>query len=102
MTAQRRGKTTTQKGLGHAHQEQRRHLLRVHIDGTPCAECGEPMFKTQALDADHELARAHGGKKANRLLHASCNRSRKDGTRDTANLKAARDDRSKWTLLQWV
>lgn len=102
MTTRKGQRTTTQKGLGWEHQEQRRKLLRAHVDGTPCGHCGQPMFKWQALDADHELARAHGGRKANRLLHASCNRSRKDGTRDNPALKSARDDRAKWCLLPWV
>lgn len=102
MTAQRRGKTTSQRGLGWDHQQVRKQLLAAHVDGTPCAHCGKPMFKTQPLDADHELARVHGGRKANRLLHASCNRSRKDGSAPSSALKAARDDRAKWTLLEWA
>ncbi|MGN7134573.1 hypothetical protein ACTHQY_15005 [Rhodococcoides corynebacterioides] len=103
MTAQRRGKTTSQKGLGWDHQQVRKQLLSQHVEGTPCGHCGKPMFKaTQPLDADHELARHHGGRRANRLLHASCNRSRKDGTTPTPAVKAARADRGQWTLLQWA
>ncbi len=40
------------------------------------------MLRTQELDADHDEARAHGGEKATRLLHAICNRQRGDGSRD--------------------
>jgi hypothetical protein len=36
------------------------------------------------LHADHETARAHGGKQADRLLLATCNMSRGDGTRTPA------------------
>ncbi|OZF09828.1 hypothetical protein CH300_00155 [Rhodococcus sp. 15-1154-1] len=102
MTAKRRGKTTSQKGLGWDHQQTRKHLLAVHVDGTPCAHCKKPMFKWQALDADHELARSQGGTKANRLLHASCNRSRKDGMSPAPALVTSRAERAKWTVLQWV
>nr|WP_241737285.1 hypothetical protein [Dietzia sp. CQ4] len=56
--------------------------MAAHKDGTPCWWCGEPMFRSQALDADHEEARANGGKRASRLLHSPCNRSRKAGARD--------------------
>ncbi|MGB3771727.1 MAG: hypothetical protein WBF79_00635 [Rhodococcus sp. (in: high G+C Gram-positive bacteria)] len=103
MPPRSRAKTTTEKGLGHAHREVRKHLLAVHVEGSPCGHCGKPMFKAfQPLDADHELARHHGGRKATRLLHASCNRSRKDGTGGPPPaLLAARDERSRWTLLDW-
>jgi hypothetical protein len=33
------------------------------------------------LEADHTLARSQGGTRADRLLLATCNRSRGDGTR---------------------
>ena len=102
MTTKRRGKSTSQRGLGWDHQQVRKHLLAVHVDGSPCGHCGKPMFKFQPLDADHELARSHGGTKANRLLHASCNRSRKDGSNPSPALASARDDRANWTVLQWV
>lgn len=80
--ARKRASSTTDRGLGWRHQQQRERLLRAHRDGTPCWWCGEPMYRSQALDADHEEARATGGTRATRLLHASCNRSRKDGARD--------------------
>lgn len=37
---------------------------------------------TGALAADHTQARAHGGHKADRLLHGLCNKERGDGRRD--------------------
>lgn len=98
-------KTTTERNLGWEHQKNRRRLIAKHIDGTPCpcgvgADCGPaclcrkagyalPMYRSAALnpdglplDADHSQARSQGGMKADRLMLASCNRSRGDGTRD--------------------
>lgn len=77
MTSTTRGLTTTQQGLGHAHQRRRAALLAMHVEGSPCAECGKPMYSWQRLDADHSVERACGGTVADRLLHASpCNRGR--------------------------
>lgn len=81
-TRKQRPATTTERGLGWRHQQQRERLLRMHRDGAPCWWCGEPMYRSQKLDADHEQARVHGGKLADRLLHSSCNRSRKAGAQD--------------------
>ncbi|AYB69424.1 HNH endonuclease [Mycobacterium phage Gancho] len=83
-------KTTTQKGLGHDHQENRRRLLTRHTDGRPCWWCGKPMFKQadrnwdgHALEADHTKSRSqHGNSRADRLLHKTCNIQRGDGTHD--------------------
>ncbi|MFE5699963.1 hypothetical protein [Rhodococcus koreensis] len=84
-----KAKTTTQRGLGWAHQQQRERLLRAHVDGTPCWWCGLPMYRDPArnwdgkpLEADHSRARSKGGTKADRLLCSGCNRSRQDGGRD--------------------
>lgn len=83
MTAAGRApRSTTARGLGWQHQKQRERLLRMHRDGDACWWCGEPMYRSQSLDADHEEARINGGALASRLLHSSCNRSRKDGARD--------------------
>jgi hypothetical protein len=69
--------TTTQQGLGWAHQKRRKALLAQHIEGALCDECGKPMYSWQNLDADHTVERALGGTVADRLLHASpCNRGR--------------------------
>ncbi|WP_458681939.1 hypothetical protein [Prescottella equi] len=82
-------RTTTEKGLGWKHRQQRERLLRNHVDGTLCWWCNLPMHRDPAknhdgrpLEADHSLARSRGGTKADRLLHAECNRSRGDGSRD--------------------
>lgn len=98
----RQQKSTTQRGLGWDHQKQRERLLRLHVDGSPCAWCGQPMWRdTQELDADHEQARSLGGTRADRLLHASCNRQRGDGTRDNKTAEANRAERAKWTTRNW-
>lgn len=87
---------TTERGLGYSHQRQRAALLRRHVDGTLCWWCGRPMYRTQNLAADHTVARANGGRKADRLLHAPCNAERGDGSRDhlrpalTQSLNASR------------
>ncbi|NDK91047.1 hypothetical protein GYA93_15860 [Gordonia desulfuricans] len=99
-------KTTTQRGLGWRHQRDRERLLRNHVDGTPCWWCGEPMHRTQALDADHSNPRDKGGTKADRLLHAPCNRARGNGDRDhlrpaLTGTPTERDDRAQWLLLPW-
>ena len=95
-------RNTTQRGLGWKHQKQRARLLSTHIDGTRCWWCGEPMYKDQALAADHTQARAHGGTIADRLLHDLCNKERGDGTRD-ANRPALRKLRGGHTAnsLAW-
>ncbi|MCZ1075076.1 hypothetical protein [Rhodococcus sp. A5(2022)] len=111
-----RQKTTTQKGLGWAHQQQRTRLLRRHIDGAPCWWCGRPMFRDadrnfdgKPLAADHSHARAHGGTVADRMLHSKCNSDRQDGSRDHERpavtgepfAPAVEDDRARWCLLDW-
>lgn len=79
-----RGKTHL-SGLGWRHQQQVRELKRLHIEGTPCWWCGEPMFLAQGLHGDHSTPRAVGGphQLADRLLHGGgCNEERGDGSRD--------------------
>jgi hypothetical protein len=96
--------TTTSRGLGWSHQKRRAYLLRNHVDGSPCPclsdnACGPacpcrphgrglPMYRRAELnpdalpiEADHTLARSRGGQAADRLMLATCNRSRGDGTR---------------------
>lgn len=68
-------RTNKERGLGWEHQQQRARLLGAHVEGTLCDLCGRPMYVAQGLDADHSLARSRGGTVADRLLHASCNRS---------------------------
>ena len=100
-----KGKTTTQRGLGYDHQKQRERLLAKLVDGTPCEWCGQPMTREMELDADHRLARSRGGKRADRLLHAVCNRSRGAGERDPetgqVTLPPGMADRAKHCLLPW-
>ncbi|MGV0327317.1 hypothetical protein ACUY2E_10325 [Corynebacterium confusum] len=80
--------TTTQRGYGHSHQKQRRVLFAQLVDGSPCEECGQPMYKTAsknfdgaALEADHgpgsalKYAEDKRRTRATRLLHRTCNRS---------------------------
>lgn len=68
--------TTAQRGLGAAHQKDRKRLLAIHRDGDPCWRCGQPMYKSQGLDRDHIVDRALGGAEGPAVLaHRSCNRS---------------------------
>nr|WP_033097028.1 hypothetical protein [Rhodococcus sp. p52] len=115
--ARKNQKSAARRGLGAPHRRQREILLGRHVDGAPCYWCAEPMFRDasrnpdgQPLEADHSLSRAHGGTKADRLLHSVCNRQRGDGSRDhlrpavtgeTLEAEGAEDDRSRWTLLDW-
>ena len=102
MTTPGRGpRSTTARGLGWEHQKQRERLLAAHRDGTPCWWCGEPMYRSQPLDADHEEARAHGGTRASRLLHSRCNRSRKDGARDDQRPAVAQPAPSRAPVFDW-
>lgn len=39
-------------------------------------------FDGATLEADHSEARSRGGRKADRLMHSTCNRQRGDGSRD--------------------
>lgn len=84
-------RSTTEKGLGWRHQQQRDRLLRAHKDGTPCWWCGLPMYRDKrrnpdgrALAADHTKARATHGTRhlADRLLHGTCNSQRQAGDHD--------------------
>lgn len=84
-----KARTTTERGLGWDHQQQRRRLLLSHIDGTPCWWCGRPMYREptrnwdhRALHADHSTSRANGGRKADRLMCDTCNKQRGDGSFD--------------------
>ena len=101
MPARNRPASSAQRGLGYDHQLRRAALLRAHRDGDPCPcrpDCGPgcpcvdsgglPMYRDAALnpdrmplEADHTLARSLGGRKADRLLLATCNRSRGNGLR---------------------
>lgn len=105
MPRQQRRRTTTQRGLGHDHQKQRKRLLAQLKDGDLCGWCNQPMTRDMELDADHSLARAKGGRRADRLLHAACNRSRGSGDRDPETGQPAKPtgvaDRAQYCLLPW-
>jgi hypothetical protein len=80
---------TTARGLGWKHQQIVATLIRKLTDGTLCWWCGLPMFKDKhhnwdhlKLAGDHTVPRIHGGTRADRLLHATCNKKRGDGSRD--------------------
>ncbi|ODQ97054.1 hypothetical protein BFG51_02735 [Dietzia alimentaria] len=81
--------STTERGLGWRHQQDVESLRRRHVEGTACWWCGRPMFKDPArnfdgktLEGDHSEARSRGGRKADRLMHSTCNRQRGDGSKD--------------------
>lgn len=74
--------TTTQRGLGWQHQQQREALLRRLVPGTPCWWCGQGLYPEQGLHADHSIPRSQGGTRADRLVHKSCNLERGDGRND--------------------
>jgi hypothetical protein len=77
-------RTTTERGLGYRHRKQVEYLLSIHIEGTICWWCAEPMFKAQGLQGDHSVPRCIAGPNqlADRLLHGWCNAQRGDGSRD--------------------
>ena len=83
-------RTTTQRGLGNHHRRQVDRLKSLHVEGTPCWWCNRPMFSRnpelnidgKTLQGDHSLPRSSGGAIADRLLHATCNAERGDGSRD--------------------
>lgn len=116
-----RGQTTTERNLGWPHQQTKARLLAALVDGTPCPcleldDCGPacpcrrvgyglPMYKDPALnvdrmmlEADHTIARSRGGTKADRLLLATCNRSRGAGG---GARQALTEDRPRWRTRDW-
>ena len=82
-------RTNKERGVGWQHTQARDRLLTRHRDGRACWWCGLPLYRAavrnhdgRALHADHTRPRSRGGTVADRLLHASCNEARGDGTRD--------------------
>lgn len=76
--------TTTERGLGHAHQQRVAQL--PDPTGQPCPLCGAPMWPGKApdrrgrlvsvLQADHTVARVLGGHDSPlRWVHRRCNAS---------------------------
>lgn len=49
------------------------------------------------LQGDHSHARTHGGTRTDRLLHATCNEQRGDGTRDHLRPVLTGTHPSQWT-----
>ncbi|MFI5542044.1 hypothetical protein ACIA5H_37350 [Nocardia sp. NPDC051900] len=110
-------RTTTQRGLGHVHQQRVAGLLRALEDGSPCWWCTRPMYRDagrnfdrRQLQGDHSKARAMGGVLTDRLLHAKCNAERGDGSRDhlrpaltgqPVNAADETEDRARWCLMSW-
>lgn len=81
--------STTQRGYGHAHQQNKKALIYNHDDGTECAWCGEPMYKEpaknwdgHALEGDHNHDDGTGKPDKDilpkRLLHKLCNIQKAD------------------------
>ena len=114
MTARRRpqtaaartGRKVTDRSWMIKHRRQVARLKAALVEGSPCWWCGAPMYRSQDLDGDHSLARAHGGTETDRLLHSSCNRQRGDGSFDHARpaltgkpFTRGKYDRSEWLLL---
>ncbi len=70
--------STTERGLGSAHQKERKRLLPL-AHYTACELCGQTMWPEQALDLDHVVPRVFGGVTgepgSGRIVHAYCNRA---------------------------
>lgn len=74
----RRG-TTTERGLGWAHQQQRAHLIAQAEQAGPlthCPTCGDQLSARNPITAEHTTARAHGGQLADDLECRRCNSSK--------------------------
>ena len=80
-----RGLTTTERGLGYAHQKRKRELIAALRDGDPCARCEargvyHPMYRqwAKSLECDdfpsRVIARALGVEPVKKLSWAHCNR----------------------------
>lgn len=87
-------KSTTERGYGHRHQQERERLLYRHKDGSLCWWCGKPMYRDRKKNPDYDrtskdpasgaLHADHTDPEgvADRLLHEKCNKSRGHGDRD--------------------
>ena len=67
----------------------------------------ERNWDKRTLAADHSITRHNGGTLADRLLHATCNEQRGDGSRDHlrpalgGTIPTPTDDRTAWCLMDW-
>jgi 5-methylcytosine-specific restriction endonuclease McrA len=71
--------STTQRGLGHQHQQLAKQVLS---EEKVCWCCGQPARPSDPLEVDHVIPRSEGGKTVRenlRAAHRSCNRSRGGG-----------------------
>ncbi|MBI1757990.1 MAG: hypothetical protein HYR62_01960 [Actinobacteria bacterium] len=77
------GGSSAARGYGAEHEAIRERLLWELRErpGQPCVRCGKPMWPWQRLDAGHSVPASMGGV-AERLEHASCNRSAGARTRN--------------------
>lgn len=67
---------TNARGYGARHRAQRKRLIDAMRDGELCSLCMRPMYRTQALDAQHSRMKMDGNMGLpDCLTHASCNRS---------------------------
>lgn len=92
--------TTTQRGLGYAHQKRRRELLAELKDGQPCARCASrgifhPLYRSlppSMIEVDdfppRSIARVLGVEPVKALSYKRCNRAH--GARMTAAINRAR------------
>jgi 5-methylcytosine-specific restriction endonuclease McrA len=68
--------STTQRGLGHQHQQLAKQVLN---EEKVCWLCAQPARPNDPLEVDHVVPRSQGGKTVRgnlRAAHRSCNRSR--------------------------
>ena len=76
----RKSLTTTQRGYDSDHRR-RRSVMVADAVGLPCALCGNLMQHGEALDLDHSVPLSVDAmSKGDRVVHASCNRSRGNRT----------------------
>jgi hypothetical protein len=81
--------STTQRGYGWSHVQERNRRLAAWRPGDPCARCGQPMWHKQRWSNGRLIAAIHLGHTADRtgytgLEHDRCNEA--DGAR-RANAK---------------
>lgn len=121
-TTARRKPTTTEKGLGHRHQQAAAALRRKHQDGSPCDWCGKPMYLADErnwdydpdmpgsghLQADHgPMTRAEAVRRGltiplpDRLLHRRCNQQRGDGVNDHLAVAGPRAAEPEKLAIAW-
>jgi 5-methylcytosine-specific restriction endonuclease McrA len=87
--------TTTQRGLGYTHQQDKKRAHAALQDGDPCSQCGGPMDHGQELELDHLTPRVLGGIGGpTALAHKHCNRAA--GARLRNKLRPLRKPRTRY------